>query len=138
MEMEIDRYTVCVGPDDEMGKEAGNDVVVDRFHVFGGGIGEERSHVQNVSNQKAGFGATHSLFLHYFPDASWSHPVTTYAFVSNLPYKVDAYHCCYQRRYPHHHFFHAPSLSFSLSQLHVHDSVLCLCKIYLPKETLYL
>lgn len=33
-----------------MGEEAADDVVVDGFHVLGGGFGHKGSHVQYVSN----------------------------------------------------------------------------------------
>ena len=58
------------GPGDVMGEEARNDVVGDGVHVVRSGFGDERGHVEDVADERAGFGATHALPFHDFLDAS--------------------------------------------------------------------
>lgn len=53
-----------------MGEEARNDVVGDGVHVVRSGFGDERGHVEDVADERAGFGATHALPFHDFLDAS--------------------------------------------------------------------
>ena len=53
-----------------MGKQAANNVVIDGRHVLRSGLGDKGSHVEDVSDQKPGLRATHTLLLHDLLDAS--------------------------------------------------------------------
>lgn len=43
--MQIDKITVDFGPEEEVGEEAGDEVMVDGVHVGGGGLADEGGHV---------------------------------------------------------------------------------------------
>lgn len=69
-----------------MREEAWDDVMMDGVAVAGGGFGEERGHVQDVSDEKARFRATDALFRHYFPNAARDHAVAYNARLHNFHY----------------------------------------------------
>ena len=58
-----------------MRQKAPDNVVGDGFHVVRGCFCNKAGHVQDVAGEKAGFGATHTLLVHDFLDASWGEPV---------------------------------------------------------------
>lgn len=53
-----------------MGQQPANNVVIDGVHVLRSGLGDKGSHVEDVSDQRPGFRATHSLLFHHLLDAS--------------------------------------------------------------------
>ena len=70
-----DERTELGGPGEEMREETGDEVVRDGGHVGGGRFGEEGSDVEDVTEERTGFGAMNTLLGHLLLDASRSKQV---------------------------------------------------------------
>lgn len=78
------KYTILSRPSNKMWQNAINNVMVDSFHVLWNCSWNKGSHVHDVANKKAWFGATHTLSLHDFSYTHWSEPVTWDGVIGNF------------------------------------------------------
>lgn len=65
--------------------------MIDGGHIEGGGFGDERCDIKEITDKEPGFGATDSLPSHDVLDAYGCEQVTSKSLISNLDEEIEEY-----------------------------------------------